>query len=206
MTESLLSISNILLFGRRVEDLAVVAPSADAGGEARGRGGRRKQGRSSTIEQQMDGAIFARIYGFSFDRTYYDLPQPCLFLVHGEGQPATGSSRGGAGATEGGAARGAGRRSEAAAAAAHFESPDDLRVWSYDKADFTIRMDVQTGTFEQVLLDALFDEEGGVSGAKVSGAKVSGAKVSGAKVSGAKVAGTKLIGARGSDPRGDATD
>ncbi|MFD2442131.1 hypothetical protein ACFSS8_22220 [Paracoccus kondratievae] len=28
---------------------------------------------------------------------------------------------------------------------------DDLRVWSYDKADYSIRMDMQSGTVEQLL-------------------------------------------------------
>ena len=79
--------------------------------------------------------------------------------------------------------------------AADVQFADDIMVWAYDKADYTIRMDVETGMFEQVLLDAYFGGGGpAVSGAKVSGAKVSGAKVSGAKVSGAKVSGAKARG------------
>jgi hypothetical protein len=76
--------------------------------------------------------------------------------------------------------------------AADFEFADDVRVWSYDKADYTIRMDVLTGMFEQVLLDNFFDDVG--TSTRLAGAKVSGAKVSGAKVSGAKVSGAKLSG------------
>ncbi|MDX1742985.1 MAG: hypothetical protein R3186_05250, partial [Ruegeria sp.] len=73
----------------------------------------------------------------------------------------------------------------------------DMRVWDYDKADYTMRMDVMTGQFEQVLLDIYFGfDSPAISGAKVSGAKVSGAKVSGAKVSGAKVSGAKVSGAK----------
>jgi uncharacterized protein YjbI with pentapeptide repeats len=90
--------------------------------------------------------------------------------------------------------------------AADFQLADDLRVWSYDKADYTIRMDVETGMFEQVLLDMFFGGDGGVSGARVSGARVSGARVSGARVSGARVSGARISGARLSGGRGDAVD
>ena len=58
-------------------------------------------------------------------------------------------------------------------------------------------MDVETGMFEQVLLEMFFGDSHGMSGAKVSGAKVSGAKISGAKVSGAKLSGSRLSGWRG---------
>jgi uncharacterized protein YjbI with pentapeptide repeats len=86
-------------------------------------------------------------------------------------------------------------------AASDFSFANDLMVWSYDKADYTIRMVVETGMFEQVLLDMFFDGGGGVSGARVSGARVSGARVSGARVSGARVSGARVGG-----PRGDASD
>jgi uncharacterized protein YjbI with pentapeptide repeats len=79
-------------------------------------------------------------------------------------------------------------------AAADFQFADDLMVWSYDKADYTIRMDVQTGMFEDVLLPMVDGGGPGVSGARVSGARVSGARVSGARVSGARVSGARLSG------------
>ena len=85
-----------------------------------------------------------------------------------------------------------------------FQFADDLIVWSYDKADYTIRMDVDTGMFEQVLLDLFFGGDGGgPSGARVSGARVSGARVSGARVSGARVSGARVSGARLSGDAGD---
>jgi hypothetical protein len=30
---------------------------------------------------------------------------------------------------------------------------DDMMVWAYDKSDLSIRLDAETGTFEQILLD-----------------------------------------------------
>jgi hypothetical protein len=153
------------------------------------------------VEGQLthqDGANFARIYGFSFAGIYYELPSPTLFLVHGEGHEATEYRTGLRGRAN--PSRAPGDPSLIGLSAADFEFADDLRVWSYDKADYTIRMDVDTGMFEDILLAAFFDN-GGVSGAKLSGAKLSGAKLSGSRISGAKLSGAKMWGGRG-----DATD
>ena len=154
------------------------------------RRGGRGRGRNNQLDDQLGGdARFARIYGFSYEGTYYELPNPTLFLVHGEGESATDN------APPDQASRAPFNPSQSGVAAADFQFADDIMVWAYDKADYTIRMDVATGMFEQVLLDAFFGGGGpAVSGAKVSGAKVSGAKVSGAKVSGAKVSGAKARG------------
>jgi hypothetical protein len=235
MTETLLSTSNVLLFGRVVTDLAIARQDGDdgpgdggpggggpgdggPGGGGPGGGGPgggdnpglghdpsqgARRGRAHWLWRQLekDDATFARIYGFSYDGAYFDLPRPVLFLVHGPGEPAVQSSNiTGASQTEAQLARAPQKPSLSGIAAAEFGIADDIRVWSYDKADYTIRMDVETGMFEQVLLEIFFDEGGWgrVSGAKVSGAKVSGAKVSGAKVSGAKLSGMRF--------RGDPTD
>jgi hypothetical protein len=162
---------------------------------------RRRGPANNELLTQLQGAnrCFARIYGFSYEGTYYDLPQPSLFMVHGRGIRATqardriGNPR---------PARAPGSPSLTGVAAADFQFADDARVWSYDKADYTIRMDVATGMFDDVLIDPFFGGDGGgVSGARVSGARVSGARVSGARVSGARISGARLSGGRG-----DATD
>lgn len=149
------------------------------------------------LESQLlyDDACFARIYGFSFEGTYYELPRPTLFLVHGRGTEATEYKTGKKGKSN--PARAPGDPSLTGLAAADFDYADDLKVWSYDKADYTIRLDLESGMFEQVLLDMFFGDGGGVSGGKVSGGKVSGGKVSGGKVSGGKLSGTRLSGWRG---------
>ncbi|WP_424831940.1 hypothetical protein [Ruegeria sp.] len=157
---------------------------------------KKAKGQNSFLSKQLgDDARFAKIYGFAYEGTYFDLPEPTIFLVHGEGDSATdGDSPGGL------ASRAPNNPTLSGVAAADFQIADDIRVWDYDKADYTIRMDVMTGMFEQVLLDVCLGDGVGISGAKVSGAKVSGAKVSGAKVSGAKVSGAKVSGAKA---RGD---
>ena len=189
MPESLLSPSNLLLFGRIVEDLQIVTPT-DPGHTPfvvpRAAGNR-------FLETQLTdpNANFARIYGFSYEGAYYELDAPTLFLVHGISEPAEtapGAAR---------VSRAPDDPSRSGLAAQDFSFADDLRVWSYDIADFSIRLDMETGTFEQILLDLMGDDGGAaVSGARVSGARVSGARVSGARVSGARVRGARVRGAR----------
>jgi hypothetical protein len=140
------------------------------------------------LESQWAGEDpkLARIYGFGFEGTYYELPNPTVFLVHGKGESVTDENQ-----PEHHASRAPTNPSLSGLAAADFQFSDDVMMWSYDKADYSIRMDVETGMLEQVLLDAYF---GGDDGAFVSGSKVSGSKVSGSKVSGSKVRGSKLRG------------
>jgi len=151
----------------------------------------RGQGPNNLLDTQIDATSqFARIYGFAYEGTFYELPEPAIFMVHGPGKSATDDNKPG-----NLAARAPNEPSQSGVAAADFQIANDIRVWSYDKADFSIRMDTMTGMLEQILLDLYFGfDSPAISGAKVSGAKVSGAKVSGAKVSGAKVSGAKARG------------
>ncbi|NSY37688.1 hypothetical protein [Leisingera sp. ANG59] len=153
--------------------------------------GLRGRGRNNLLDSQLSlHAKFARIYGFAYEGTYFELPEPTLFLVHGNGKSATDNLPANQGA------RAPLDPSVTGVASAEYQFSNDIVVWEYDKADYSIRMDVMTGMLEQVLLDVYFGGGPYVSGAKVSGAKVSGAKVSGAKVSGAKVSGAKVSGAK----------
>ncbi|GLS33411.1 hypothetical protein GCM10007937_51220 [Mesorhizobium albiziae] len=74
-------------------------------------------------------------------------------------------------------------------------------VWSYEKADYTIRMDVETGMFEQVLLDAMLDGPGGFDarGANARGANARGANARGANARGANARGANARGGGNSD-------
>ncbi|NVO58279.1 hypothetical protein HW561_21065 [Rhodobacteraceae bacterium B1Z28] len=165
--------------------------------------GKRRRGKGVNNflgDQFLDGGHLARIYGFSYEGVFYEMPEPVIFLVHGDGDFVNefGTQGNTVDNAPGNlAARAPNNPSLTGIAAADFQFADDIRVWDYNKADFTIRMDVMTGQFEQVLLDIYFGfDSPAVGGAKVSGAKVSGAKVSGAKVSGAKVSGAKVSGAK----------
>ena len=195
--------------GNRNGDTFWVVASVDGGEiifQRLGRGGRRRLGQNSFLETQLEDATFARIYGFSYEGVYYDLMTPTLFLVHGDGEPATLPSKiTGTSTTEANLARAPRSPTLTGIAAADFEIADDIRIWVYDSADLTIRMDVQTGRFEDVLLSAFFADGGG-GGSGLSGARVSGARVSGARVSGARVSGARVSGARLSGGRGEASD
>jgi hypothetical protein len=210
MTETLMSSSQVLLFGRKLEDLVIQPPGGDPTHNpfvgARG-------GNNKLVEMQLPNANIARIYGFSYEGTYHDLPRPTLFLVHGDGEEAetVADPRGGGGGGNPVAAKRTARSpddpSRTGLAVAEFSFADGLRVWSYDKADYTIRMDVETGMFEQVLFDLVAGDGGGnVSGAMVRGAMVRGAMVRGAMVRGAMVRGAMVRGAMVRGGRGDATD
>ena len=202
MPETLLSPSNILLFGRVMEDLEVAHgdtihdPFVEPRESASGFLAKELYHYHGDPEKHCR---FARIYGFSYEGRYYELPMPALFLVHGDGAIAETVA-----VDDARAARAPDDPSRSGMAAQDFSFADNLRVWSYDRADLSIRLDVDSGTFEQILLDLVL---GGGGGPSVSGARVSGARVSGARVSGARVRGARVAGARvGVGRDGDTSD
>ena len=70
---------------------------------------------------------------------FYALPKPAIFLVHGAGtavdtvKPPLRASRAPADV-------------DVRALPPRLRFSDDIQVWSYDKGDFSIRMDIETGT------------------------------------------------------------
>lgn len=181
MSGSLLSLSTILLFGEPISDLKMSGGGKDSKEKSRGA--------NQQLAEQLGhkDACYAKIYGFSYESKYYDLARPTLFLVHGAGELVTENN-----------VDSAPNKSRAprhtlltGLATADFDFADDIRVWSYDKSDYTVRMDVETGRFEQLVLEAELDEDeiAGFSGgqrARVGGqrARVGGqrARVSGQRV------------------------
>ncbi|TDJ44769.1 MAG: hypothetical protein E2O52_07660 [Gammaproteobacteria bacterium] len=196
MPETLLSASNILLFGRCVTDLSIENVEHDPHRAIRGRDGDGNCQLETLIDKSVPGAVdranFARIYGVSFEGQFYDLPAPMLFLVHGDGEDAETAV-----AADVRQSRAPDVSDRSGLGAQDFSFADGLRVWSYDKADYTVRMDVETGMFEQLLFDVMFGDDrlgGGMAGASVRGASVRGASVRGASVRGASVRGASVRG------------
>ncbi|HUN45842.1 MAG TPA: hypothetical protein VMU85_04955 [Stellaceae bacterium] len=105
-------------------------------------------GANQFLKQQLlaDGARLARIYGFSFEGHYYDLPKPALFLVHKQGDAL---EHGEFGRTTLEAAGVMAREWEFSDSTS---TAHNVRKWSYDKGDFSIRLDTESGPFEQILL------------------------------------------------------
>ncbi|MFK7881771.1 hypothetical protein [Roseobacter sp.] len=162
MSESLFTSASIVLFGREVDDLAII-----------------KKGLSTATTFSKEKNQFARIYGFTYDGIYYDIATPVLFMMSTKGKAASTVDVPGPNPKE----------------KKFYES---LLAWTVKQTDETVRLDIDQGKFQDVLLGMMLgDGASGVSGARVSGARVSGARVSGARVSGARVSGARISGARG---------
>ena len=208
MPETLLSPSNILLYGRVVQDLRVVhfgaagtpipppppPPGVLPGPPANEQEVHRpsvsaRGGANLFLQRQLeDGSSrLARIYGFSFEGQYYDLPKPALFLVHGDGDLADSPVGAGGSARQ---ARAPDVADLTGVAAEDYSFSTDMRVWSYDKGDFSLRLDVETGPFDQILLDATLGGAGGTyagANARIAGANVGANVGANARVAGANV-------------------
>ena len=181
MAETLLTPSSIKLYGRVVQSLTYNNDTAGTG-----------LGDNKFLQKQLEAngvnpPTLARIYAFSFEGAFYQLPRPPIFLVHGVGSPLGNWSA-------------PSTMDQAGVAGREWDfsgnlNAADIVYWEYEKGDFSIRFDLEAGPFEQILLQAALRAGVGISGAGVSGAGVSGAGVSGAGVSGAGVSGAGVSGA-----------
>jgi len=166
-TDNLLTPTGIKLFGRKIAGLKFEEPDGDW---------RTELGGNQFLRKQLaDGnPQFARIYAISYEGKYRELPRPAIFLVHGAGIPVSPDQpyiEEGSGADKVKSkgkrkdadtepdqptfASGPGDASGSGVAAKDWELSFDIRMWEYDKGDFSIRLDMETGPFEQLLLDAL---------------------------------------------------
>ena len=127
-------------------------------------------GQNRQLSDQFVGAGFAKIYGYSYEGRYYDLACPTLFMVQGKGEQITKKGQDAAASNEARAPR---KPSLIGLSVADFQFSDEMRVWSYDKADFSIRMDVSTGPLEDILLEAEVDAQLQITSA--AKAQISGA-------------------------------
>jgi len=162
MHENLLSASNVIMYGRVVHGLAL-----DPAGLPRElRGGNeflRRQLERGARERGPEGARepkLARIYAISFEGSLYNLPKPMIFLVHGDGEEIRGA---GVGVLPGDPRpqRPSTDDSGVAARDFAFEASDtgegpahDLRYWEYDKDDISLRLDVVSGSIDEILVEA----------------------------------------------------
>jgi hypothetical protein len=141
--DTLLQSSGIHLFGKELADLTYNFKKP-AGHPPR-------SGQSLFLQQQLQAhdATLARIYAFTYEGGFVQLSRPTIFLVHGDGldpeyPPVEGSER---------SSRAPTTSAYSGLVAQMGAFAKDMKVWAYDKGDFTLRMDVLTGTFEQTLLE-----------------------------------------------------
>ncbi len=146
MRENLLSPTNIHLFGR-VFPITIDAASLPAVAAL---------GANHFLRDQLiiagpaaNRARFARIYAISYEGSFFNLPKPAIYLVHGPGRALDGAGK----------VRnpGVGNRpvlTDSGVVAEDIDFESDVRVWEYDKSDFTLRIDIASGTFDDILLEA----------------------------------------------------
>jgi hypothetical protein len=158
MPELLIRHTSIKLFGRVIQDLkySYVDPSTLMAAS-----------KNNFLANQMvdntgknaTAAQFARIYAFSYQGHLYTLPKPAVFLVHGDGQPlyTTGDGAGAKGSYTH-ATRTTLDESGVIAREWEFASQvkggEELYYWEYEKGDFSVRLDIDSGPFDQILLAA----------------------------------------------------
>jgi len=169
MPETLLTPSGIKLFGRVVTDLLLVGSAREKATKAGATAAKLNEqmpapnystlGSNAFLKQQLanETARLARIYGFSFEGHYYALAKPVVFLVHTDGTEVLfreTESVGGGGIAGG---RTTVDTSGVVARDWEFAADDpklkDLRMWEYDKGDFSLRIDIDTGSFDEILLE-----------------------------------------------------
>ena len=178
MAESLLSPSGIKLYGREFPGFSAANLPGGSLGD------------NSFLRKQIEaaGARFARIYGFSYEGSYYSLPRPTIFLVHGGGDPTFPPVPETPGPPEvaGGPpaalahtpphsqmAQGPSDTDQSGVPNKNWDFSSDIYVWDYDKGDFSLRLDVTAGTFEDILLEAEIESHLQISSAarvQISGA------------------------------------
>lgn len=127
MPESLLAASSVKLFGRLIEDKTLIVDTTKIGNNL---------GQSLGCLPAGTTGKPARIYGFSFEGQYFDLARPAIFLVHDGGKAAKDAA------------------TQTGLAIKEPELLDDVLVWEYDRDDFLLRIDVEVGPLERILLEA----------------------------------------------------
>ena len=96
-------------------------------------------------------AKLAKIYAFSFEGAFYNLPRPAIFLVHGPGKPIVGS---GTYDAAGQYIPGNPVMDDSGIPAREFVFETDVVYWEYDKDDLSLRLDSFSGTLEDILIEA----------------------------------------------------
>lgn len=144
--EGLLAPGMVRLFGRSFEGLAL------------GHLGTNEAANSPLVRQLMDAAeklkpSLARIYGFSYLGNYYKLSEPLVFLVFGDGIPVPSGFQvpdpdiGLIGTEQ-----------------KVFDFDDNVRMWTCDQLDITVRIDIHVGWIKDLLLAAEMSGDNNMTG------------------------------------------
>jgi len=119
------------LFGRVMEDVGFTQKAS-----ARSSKNNPSQ---EVLQGSRAGDRLARIYAFAYEGHYYDLASPAIFVVHGGGAKPPNSV------------------DQLGVAARSDKFADDIMVWEYDKTDMSVRLNIESGMLEQILLEPELD-------------------------------------------------
>ncbi len=112
---------------------------------------RRHSSNNFLIEQlRREDANFARISSFTYQNEMFDLVKPAIFLVHGNGTRVEFLK--GISVKERSLRKSPSFTERTGMVGQKGSFAPDIFMWTYDRADFTIRLDTETGSFDQVLL------------------------------------------------------
>ena len=146
MSEHLLTQSAVKMYGRVMNGLTLAVPGPDDVSDLGFNKFLRKQLLGEGTYGDTNRPTLARIYAFSFEGSFYNLPRPAIFLVHGLGHTIGGSGtfddvKSAVLNDSGIPARG-------------FVFETDVRYWEYDKDDMSLRLDSFSGTLDDILIEA----------------------------------------------------
>lgn len=169
-TESLLEDSTVRLFGRVLSDLKIDSDRNDYYDNKHKSypqgNSPRAQSRNRFLAQQLGSASsqFARIYCYSYQGHMIEMTRPAIFLVQGDGVPVAGSTGQEVGLS--------------GVASGDSSFAPDVKMWIYDRADYTMRLDVESGSFDRVLFE--FEQGGGIIAGSMQGGDAEGPSAGGA--------------------------
>jgi hypothetical protein len=148
MSETLLTQSAVKMYGRVLKGVKLEALGPNDSSDL----GFNKFLKHQLVDKKFEGkrevdpAMLARIYAFSFEGAFYNLPRPAIFLVHGHGAAIRGQGTydDGKGPVV----------DDSGIPAREFVFETDVRYWEYDKDDVSLRLDSFSGTLEDILIEA----------------------------------------------------
>ena len=129
MAESLYDVTKIKVLGRVMPEIVLHHPEQPEGTPA--------PSPSLLLEAaKKNNAKFARVYGYVYEGVFTEITRPMLLLVHGSGQtiddtPSLIDNQG--------------------LALRDWDFSGDLRIWTYDRADFSLCLNIDSGPIGALL-------------------------------------------------------
>ncbi len=159
--DTLVDDSNIRLFGRPMWDIkladidkrrsAYLGPEPPEGDEPTYPYPSYLSSNRFLVNQLLhEKAQLAKIFAFAYQNEIYELAKPAIFLVHGPGIPVEGPFV--TGDREVFLRKVPAFTSRSGVVGQRGSFSHEILVWMYHRADFTLRLDIESGSFDNLLL------------------------------------------------------